>query len=90
MTSISSSAGLTKSTLTGTVLLLSGIKVLLLSTPYRSTDFDVHRNWLAITKNLALKDWYYEATSIWTLDYPPLFAYFEKFLAWLGSVVNSW
>ena len=60
---------------------------LLLVPAYHSTDMEVHRHWLALTAGRPLRDWYWDTTSTWSLDYPPLFAYVTRGLAAVARLV---
>ncbi|KAA8499421.1 Dolichyl pyrophosphate Glc1Man9GlcNAc2 alpha-1,3-glucosyltransferase [Porphyridium purpureum] len=75
-------------TLASLLTLSVALRVLLLHARYASTDLNVHRDWMALTWNVHVRDWYTAEISQWTLDYPPLFAYLEYALAGVAHVLQ--
>ena len=63
-------------------------KIFLFPTSH-STDFEVHRNWKAITNSLPVSEWYFYSKNKWTLDYPPLFAYMEYILGKISTFIDE-
>jgi alpha-1,3-glucosyltransferase len=70
-------------------LVAACLKVLLFPS-YYSTDYDVHRNWLAVTHSRDASRWYADEPpqNQWTLDYPPLFALYEAILSKIAARVD--
>ena len=70
-----------------TFIIILSIKLLLFPTNV-STDFEVHRNWKALTNSLPIREWYTNDLNKWTLDYPPLFAYMEYIFGLISKIIE--
>lgn len=68
------------------IVVCSSLLKFLLFPAAHSTDLEVHRHWKALTVSRPLSQWYHDESSKWTLDYPPIFAYYEYIVGQLLSV----
>lgn len=62
------------------------------SQPPMFGDCEAQRHWMEITRNLPLREWYYNTSKndllYWGLDYPPLTAYHSFFCGHVADFVN--
>lgn len=67
------------------VVASSCVKLLAATAPmlYYSTDLEVHRHWMSTVWQHRLEEWLPASgsCSLWSIDYPPLFAWFEYLCA---------
>lgn len=67
------------------VLASSCVKLLAATAPmlYYSTDLEVHRHWMSTVWQHRFDEWLPASAkcSLWSIDYPPLFAWFEYLCA---------
>lgn len=83
--------GTSRASLLACTFLIATCCKILLFPSYRSTDFNVHRHWKAVTRHLAMQDWYFDNLHVstrHTLDYPPGFAFFES--CWSNNGITNW
>ncbi|KAM0332368.1 hypothetical protein ACHAQA_002645 [Verticillium albo-atrum] len=51
-------------------------------------DYEAQRNWMEVTTQVPVSQWYFHDLQHWGLDYPPLTAYHSWVCGKIGSLIN--